>query len=456
MAGAINTAPKRADVKPANMIPAASSKSADGMVIAAGPQPTAPTASGVLPSSPAPAEYPVQAPPVDVTPPIVTEATGTPCPEPSCCSPTPSCCEPTPPRYRTWASTEYLLWWIQRGPLPVPLVSTTSNLANIGALNEPGTMVLFGAGGTGLDYRSISGMRLTVGGWINHDQSIGIEASGFLLEHGSVNFAATSAGGAAPIVSIPFNATVPFNLNPAGETSLNAGGVPNQVTVSSGTQLWGAEANFVLGGCHSECFYLRPFAGARYLDLRESLNLIDQFFDGATGGGLLVRDSFATRNQFYGGQLGLHAGWTPGRFTVDLTTKVALGTTHEVLNVNGASTVTLGAFGFPTGITTGGVFAEPSNIGHFSRDVFTVVPEGQLEVGFYLTPNLRIFAGYTFLFDSNVLRPGNQIDRNINPTQSVLFGGTNGVLVGPPSPLQELHRSEFWAQGVSFGVTLRY
>src|SRR5947209_3363321 len=52
---------------------------------------------------------------------------------------------------RLWANADYLLWWIRKGPLPVPLVTTGSeNDALPGVPGQPGTRVLFG--GSGTDY----------------------------------------------------------------------------------------------------------------------------------------------------------------------------------------------------------------------------------------------------------------------------------------------------------------
>ena len=56
-----------------------------------------------------------------------------------------------------------------------------------------------------------------------------------------------------------------------------------------------------------------------------------------------------------------------------------------------------------------------SNIGHFSQSQFAVVPEIGVKLGYQLTPNLRLQAGYNFLFWSNVVRPGQQIDTSVNP-----------------------------------------
>ena len=125
---------------------------------------------------------------------------------PSCpCVPSSPCWDANVTAPTFWGSMEYLLWTIKDGPLPVPLV-TTGNPADpvsAGALGRPGTVVLFG--GSGLDYRTFSGMRVTVGSWLDDEQTIGVEASGFLLERRSVNFAARSdANGSPPLYNPVF------------------------------------------------------------------------------------------------------------------------------------------------------------------------------------------------------------------------------------------------------------
>lgn len=369
----------------------------------------------------------------------------------------PRCAVDAPCGPRVWAGADALLWWMKNGPLPAPLVTTNPNaLGSIGALNEPGTRVLFGGNNSDLNYNPFSGGRFTVGCWFNEQETIGGEVSGFLFDTGSVNFLAASAGGAAPIVSIPFNATVPFNFNPAGETSLNAGGVPNTVGVSSSSRLWGAEANDLFRLPSRSRYNLTLLAGVRYLDLDERLGLNDTFSDAATGGALSVTDSFHTRNQFFGGQLGLRGTTNFGKWSLEATAKCALGVDYELSDINGSTGVSNGAFGFPTGIVPGGVFAEPSNIGRHTDTQFTVAPEVQFQAGYDVTRRIRAVVGYDFLYVSDVLRPGAQIDRNINPTQSVLFGGTGGALTGPAAPPGTTSHSDFWGQGVNLGLQFRF
>jgi len=52
-----------------------------------------------------------------------------------------------------------------------------------------------------------------------------------------------------------------------------------------------------------------------------------------------------------------------------------------------------------------------------------------------------------------VVRPGDQIDRNVNPSQ---IAGGGSTLVGLPYPVQLFRRSDFYAQGLSVGLEFRY
>jgi hypothetical protein len=71
-----------------------------------------------------------------------------------------------------------------------------------------------------------------------------------------------------------------------------------------------------------------------------------------------------------------------------------------------------------------------------------------------VTPNVQVYAGYNFLYWSNVIRPGDQIDRTVDLTFV-----PNAPPV-PPSgqnrPAPTFGQSDFWAQGVQFGVQFRW
>ncbi len=359
------------------------------------------------------------------------------------------------PDRRSWVSAEYLLWRIKSQPAPIPLVTTNNDPTTIAGLNEAGTTILFGAGsGRSTNPGWMSGSRFTLGAWFDNESRLGWEATGLVLERRNRSFDFASPG-AVPVIAIPINATVPFNGNPAGETTLNSGGLANVVSVSINSRLWGAEANSILSLWSSDRARVTGLVGFRYIDLNENLTLSEAVPDPATNGLAVAVDGFGTRNQFYSGQIGARVEWTYGRWSLDATGKIALGSMHQVSNIAGATTVTNGAFGNPTGTTAGGLFAEPSNIGTTSRNVFAVAPEVTFQVGYDLTPRLRSFVGYNFIYMSSVLRPGNQMDRNVNPTQNS-FLVPPGTLTGPAAPVPFFRSADFWAQGFNFGLEFKF
>jgi hypothetical protein len=131
---------------------------------------------------------------------------------------------------------------------------------------------------------------------------------------------------------------------------------------------------------------------------------------------------------------------------------VALGSMNQAVTILGAQQLTAG------GVTTpslGGLLALPSNIGTQTRNQFAVVPEANMNVGYQLTSFCRVFVGYSFICASSVVRPANQIDRDLNVSQIPNFNFPN-----PPAaavrPLAPFETTAFWAQGINFSCEFRY
>src|SRR5205814_3879777 len=97
-----------------------------------------------------------------------------------------------------------------------------------------------------------------------------------------------------------------------------------------------------------------------------------------------------------------------GRWSLDLLSKVAIGNVNQVVTINGATAIT--QIGTPTLTLPGGLLAQQTNIGRYSRNDLGLIPEIGANVGYQLTPRLRATFGYTFLFWANVARAGEQID----------------------------------------------
>ena len=76
-------------------------------------------------------------------------------------------------------------------------------------------------------------------------------------------------------------------------------------------------------------------------------------------------------------------------------------------------------------------------------------------IGYQLTPQIKLFAGYSLLWFSTVARAGEQIDPVGNTTVFPILSG-NGPLVGPARPAFRFVESDFWAQGLNFGVEVAF
>jgi hypothetical protein len=357
-----------------------------------------------------------------------------------------------PERPAFWARAEYLLRWFRDQQVP-PLVTTGPAMANgqNGFLGAPGTVVLLGGN---IDGGVRSGARLTVGGWCDDDCDLGVEASGFFIGQRSFRFSANSSQ--FPVLARPF-----FSLNTMSESAQEAttpGRSSGSVSVDSPSRLWGAEIDLrcnLCCGCGTRLDFL---AGPRYVQLDEGLHINESLL-GLAGAGpqagsqIFVNDRFDTRNQFYGGQVGLDYELTRGRWSLDLLGKLALGVTHQEVDIAGSQLIVS-----PTGMVTafnGGLLALPSNSGHFTRDRFSVLPEVTLTLGYQLTDWCRLSVGYNLLYWSSVVRPGDQIDRVLDETLIPNFP-TNAAPTGQLRPAPTLRSTDFWAQGVNFGVEFRF
>jgi hypothetical protein len=197
--------------------------------------------------------------------------------------------------------------------------------------------------------------------------------------------------------------------------------------------------------------------GYRYLHLSDRLGISEDLVStdatSATvplGTRVAVADQFDTFNDFHGGDLGLKGELRRGRWVLEAVAQVALGQTDSVLHVNGSTTVTLPGSAPQT--QSGGLLALSSNSGRSSKDHFSVVPEVGIKVGYQVTSHLRALVGYDFLYWTDVLRAGSQIDTVVNP--NLLPPAIPG---GPNRPAPRLDNAvDLWVHGVSFGLEFRF
>jgi hypothetical protein len=373
-----------------------------------------------------------------------------------------SSAEPASDPTHVWVSADYLLWWMKKGPLSTPLVTTGSTDDPVpGALGQPGTRVLFG--NSNLNYDTTSGLRLAAGVWLPDRPYLGIEGSFFALERRSVSFTATSDANGEPLIARP----VVSALDGSEFAYLDAspGVATGGVNITSTSRLRNFDLS--LAACLTDqCdLTLTLLAGFRYLDLQEDLRILDSISPQQAGvylfqtgpadppSTLNIFDSFSTINRFYGAQFGGRLNWAQGGFDLSVTGKLALGVNQAQITVAGnTSLVTPGA---DTVTGPGGILAQPTNSGRVFRNQFSVVPELDINLGYQITRHLKAVVGYNFLYWTNLARPGEQIDRTVNFTQ-VQIDPTFGPLTGPARPALTPRFSDFWATGFNFGIEIQF
>jgi hypothetical protein len=366
---------------------------------------------------------------------------------------------PAAPMSRFWLSPE-LLYWQVRGQQVPPLVTAApagARLPTAGTLGNPGTAVVYGGGRVNDPWRI--GVRLSAGWWFDPSQCSGIQASVFFLDHDSDTFRAGFNGN--PGIFRPFfNGTGAPNaqliafqdptIAPGRLTPVIAG----QVLVHTGNSIQGEDVNYRHVLRMTENGRIDVLLGYRHLGATDDVSVSDSLV--ATnvnppvgfpppGTLIFVRDSFQTTNTFNGGQLGLTGEQWRGPWFLNWTGKLGLGNTHRVATIDGLTQVYPSTGGNTT--FAGGLLAQGSNIGRHTSDAFSAVPELGINVGRQLTPRLRVFAGYTFLYWTNVWRAGEQIDLVLNQVPPVAASG---------HPAFPASNSSIWVQGVSVGAELRY
>ena len=378
------------------------------------------------------------------------------------------------PASRFYGGSEYLLWWVKGAPLSVPLVSTGPDVNEEGILRNSQSTILYGAplapatgGNDTQNFSALSGARVWLGYWLDDARRLAIEAGGFGLQKAEANYNVSSDSTGNLGLSIPeYNALLYLPQGMCGpEVSCGIGvgedrspvAIPGELTGSvaiiNTLQLWGMHANGVVNFIRTPTWDVSALGGFRYLSLSEDFNMYSTLagvsgspFVGQSG---FTDDDFNTRNQFYGALLGLRARGVHGPFSLETTLTAALGVNHETISIDGYYQ----AIGFFTTNGPYGIYATPANSGVTSSNKFAVVPEAQIKLGYDITPAVKLIVGYDFLYWSNVVRPTDQIDRNLVKGEFYQEDPFSTSLAYP----QRLDKTtDFYVQGVSVGLQARF
>jgi hypothetical protein len=330
------------------------------------------------------------------------------------------CCN----RPRLYGSVEYLLYWFENQRVPPLVVIAPSRSPFRNPAGVPGEVVLLG--GQRVDFGGIDAMRVTSGYWLDSQQNIGIEASGFLTEQQAELFSVIHNGAATnPVLLGRTDGTLAI-VSAVGFPGLLRGGV----VASEHTRLWGAEVNGVLNWSDSCRGRIDLLAGFRYLDLDESLDVQDFTQSLLFPTTQFIRtDSFDGRTQFWGPQFGSRATLAWGNASLALIGKIGVGVSHLSVDREGETVLP----GNPPGVTPGGVLVNAANAGHDTTNRFAAVSETTIQIGYQWTKCIQTTVGYNFLYLTSAARVGDQVQ-----------------------PVGGINATDFYANGITFGVSCRY
>jgi Putative beta barrel porin-7 (BBP7) len=355
-----------------------------------------------------------------------------------------------------WLSMESLLWFGQKRQTP-PLITTAPQ----GVLPTlPGATTVFG-GGDGIDSGILPGYSLSGGKYLDCCQKYGVGGRVFGIFQNTQSRTLASQDGSTSIGIPLFNlGGLPIANQGTGveDAFLVAYRDQNNTLVSHGTvtaradlNMIGAEASgYMLLGRSSD-HRVDLVSGYTYNKLKDSVTVTSSVTDDFTGNlipnGTVfnTNDLFETNNQFHGAHIGLLSSVVHKRITLSTLAKVSFGNMSETVGIRGFLTREFnGSTTFP-----GGIFAQPSNIGEYTRNRFAFLPEMRVKMGYALSDCLQLTTGYSFMYWSSVALAGNQMDRTIDFSQG---------LAGPAAtrPAFSFVESGYWMHGVDLGLTMTY
>lgn len=349
-----------------------------------------------------------------------------------------------------WMKAELLLWFPQeRTTAPLGVRNTVPG--QVPALTLSPTATPFGDSfGGGL----VPGFRGDIGRYFA-DGAFGIGGRVWVLgdDDDNLNFGGNGLGES---LGVPF-----FNTNPDpaffGENAVFIGfndGVPRNegsVSVRSSLSIVAAEIYGRALVSKSKNHRFEMLGGYSHFNIADNLDINIRSIELPVAELTVFNDSFRTRNEFHGGQIGSEISLTRGRWTASSLTKVHLGNMAQRIHVNGSTAQGL-VPAAPTVVAPDqGLFArgEVAALNGFRRDVFAFAPEMNLKLGYQFRENVNFHVGYTFVYWNDVALAGDQINRNV-------FIDTANFNLNTTPRHVEPRTGGYFVQGIDLGATIEF
>ncbi len=356
---------------------------------------------------------------------------------------------------RFWFQADYMHWWTSGAHVP-PLVSTTQTLA-------PPFTTVFGNQDVGKGDHD--GYRINMGMWFDCAHRFGIEGEYFDLSGRPISYDSGLSNGYTDDSSTPFPLVRPFVDNTGTLQGLPVA-VPTQyvgrVTVDTNDYiqsagLWmrynlrasewaGKDGDVPWTDSSARTFRLDFLSGYRFMRLIDAVNIRDDEMDVS---GPVVNannwttytniDNFHAIDNFQGGELGLDATVTRGRWSLDVLAKAALGVNNQSVELYNLARI-------DNRVNGGGIMqtAVPQN--NYTANVFSWIPAMTVTGGYQLSDHVKLTVGYDIIYWSAVARAGSQIP--VDPA--------TGFPLQVNTQTFTINQTYFSAQGLRLGGEFRF
>ena len=341
-----------------------------------------------------------------------------------------------------WTRLELLMHWRQGRDFPALVTTDPADEDPETAGILPDATVLFG-----LDRETSQvqpGMRLDFGTWLDPSQCIGIGNRFFFLGKDSIRFSRSSAENA--VLGIPFFSEL--DEENSGLLISFPDLLEGRVDINGSNEVFGNDVYAKFLVCRTNSGRIDLITGYHFSRINDFLRIESRSAITDIAGELPLGttsrtfDRFDTRNEFHGGILGFSIQHEYCCWSVQSQMQIAFGSMHQRAAAFGASSITVP--GDDPTFAEGGVFTTETNIGQIEQDEFCVVPEAAVTLGYRVRPGMELTFGYSFAYWSDVARAGNVIDQVV------------GLDDGATRPVLAFSHSDFWIQGLNFGVSCEF
>jgi hypothetical protein len=304
---------------------------------------------------------------------------------------------------------DYLVWW-RKGRWFPPLVTTQPNSGVL-----PGATVLFG--GVEISEQARPGGRLDVGVWLDPCRVIGLGGHYLAVGEAPIEFALSSAElgfFARPFLDVSTTPATPTALPVANDAAVPP--TTGALLIRSNSEVHAADVFFrrvLRRSCSSQ---LDLLVGYQFSRLDEDL-LIDTLtvaqLDVAASETVRVRDVFDTSNEYHAFHFGFQGEYRRCRWGLDVSTRFGFGNMRQRVSISGASSFT-DASGVVDTRDSGLLAQAATNSGVYTQDKFSFMNDTGIKLNYYAHERLKLSVGYSLMYWSSVVRPGEHIDLGID------------------------------------------